>query len=68
VRREHARGRQGDDPARSPARGRAARRPSSTARSRPSCSADPKERAEHLMLIDLARNDIGRIATTGSVR
>ena len=29
--------------------------------------ADPKERAEHLMLIDLARNDIGRIATTGSV-
>ena len=26
-------------------------------------SADPKERAEHLMLIDLARNDIGRIAT-----
>jgi len=31
-------------------------------------SADPKERAEHLMLIDLARNDIGRIAQTGSVR
>jgi len=31
-------------------------------------SADPKERAEHLMLIDLARNDIGRIATTGSVK
>ncbi len=30
--------------------------------------ADPKERAEHLMLIDLARNDIGRIADTGSVR
>ncbi len=29
---------------------------------------DPKERAEHLMLIDLARNDIGRIAQTGSVR
>jgi anthranilate synthase component 1 len=29
---------------------------------------DPKERAEHLMLIDLARNDIGRIAKTGSVR
>jgi len=31
-------------------------------------SADPKERAEHLMLIDLARNDIGRIAATGSVK
>ena len=31
-------------------------------------SADPKERAEHLMLIDLARSDIGRIAATGSVK
>ncbi|MEP7058944.1 MAG: anthranilate synthase component I family protein, partial [Caldimonas sp.] len=30
-------------------------------------SNDPKERAEHVMLIDLARNDIGRIAKTGSV-
>ncbi len=30
--------------------------------------ADRKERAEHLMLIDLARNDIGRIAQAGSVR
>lgn len=29
--------------------------------------ADPKERAEHVMLIDLARNDIGRIAKTGTV-
>ena len=28
---------------------------------------DPKERAEHVMLIDLARNDVGRIAATGSV-
>jgi anthranilate synthase component 1 len=28
---------------------------------------DPKERAEHVMLIDLARNDIGRIAKIGSV-
>jgi anthranilate synthase component 1 len=31
-------------------------------------AADPKECAEHLMLIDLARNDVGRIAVTGSVR
>ena len=30
--------------------------------------SDPKERAEHVMLIDLARNDIGRIAQTGSVK
>ena len=29
---------------------------------------DPKEHAEHLMLIDLARNDLGRIAKTGSVK
>ncbi|MFG1488358.1 chorismate-binding protein, partial [Oceanospirillum sp. HFRX-1_2] len=29
--------------------------------------ADPKELAEHLMLIDLGRNDVGRIAQTGSV-
>ena len=30
--------------------------------------ADPKERAEHVMLIDLGRNDVGRVAVTGSVR
>lgn len=30
--------------------------------------ADPKELAEHLMLIDLGRNDIGRVAQTGSVK
>jgi anthranilate synthase component I len=30
--------------------------------------ADPKERAEHLMLIDLGRNDVGRVSRTGTVR
>jgi len=29
--------------------------------------ADPKERAEHIMLVDLGRNDVGRVATVGTV-
>jgi anthranilate synthase component I len=35
---------------------------------RESLLADPKERAEHLMLLDLGRNDVGRVAAPGTVR
>ena len=37
------------------------------ARMRDELLADPKERAEHLMLLDLGRNDVGRVASGGSV-
>jgi len=45
-------------------RGRTA---SEDAANRDSLLADPKERAEHLMLLDLGRNDVGRVAAAGSV-
>ncbi|MBT2187627.1 anthranilate synthase component I [Sphingobium nicotianae] len=41
---------------------------SEDAENRASLLADPKERAEHLMLLDLGRNDVGRVASTGSVK
>jgi anthranilate synthase component 1 len=37
------------------------------AANRDSLLADPKERAEHLMLLDLGRNDVGRVASAGTV-
>ena len=60
--------RHGDHP---PARGHAAARrdaASRTRRSRPSCWRIEKERAEHLMLLDLGRNDVGRVARTATVK
>ena len=43
------------------------RNESEDAENKVSLLADPKERAEHLMLLDLGRNDVGRVATAGSV-
>jgi anthranilate/para-aminobenzoate synthase component I len=46
----------------------AATRPRRRAGGRPPLHRDPKELAEHRMLVDLARNDLGRISEPGSVR
>ncbi len=44
------------------------RRPGDDAREMSELAAHPKERAEHIMLIDLERNDLGRVCEAGSVR
>jgi anthranilate synthase component 1 len=41
---------------------------SEDAANKASLLADPKERAEHLMLLDLGRNDVGRVAAAGTVQ
>jgi anthranilate synthase component 1 len=68
VRLEHQDGDGASPCAPSPARASAAPRWPKTKRWPPTCWPIPKERAEHLMLLDLGRNDIGRVAKTGTVR
>ena len=46
---------------------RAAQAPRRTAASLERLIADPKERAEHVMLVDLGRNDVGRVCEYGSI-
>jgi anthranilate synthase component 1 len=47
---------------------RRGRTPEEDAKLAAEMTSDPKERAEHVMLIDLARNDVGRVSKAGSVR
>jgi para-aminobenzoate synthetase/4-amino-4-deoxychorismate lyase len=62
--------RQGEKIVMRPMKGTAPRAPESSADRvvRESLAASPKERAENLMIVDLVRNDLSRIAVTGSVR
>ncbi|MDH5675505.1 MAG: anthranilate synthase component I family protein [Myxococcales bacterium] len=51
-----------------PIKGTVARAPGGDAQGRADLLADPKERAEHVMIVDLMRNDLSRVAELGSVR
>ena len=51
-----------------PIKGTLARRGGDDAREAATLRADPKEQAEHTMIVDLMRNDLGRVAKVGSVR
>ena len=64
----HAQGELMARPMKGTAPAAAADQPEENARRAQALSQDPKNRAENLMIVDLLRNDIGRIADTGSVQ
>jgi anthranilate synthase component 1 len=68
VRLQDADGKGRSPCARSPAPARAATTVEEDKALEAELLADPKERAEHLMLIDLGRNDVGRVSEAGSVQ